>query len=244
MKPKLRPLLLTLLLGCANLIIVMASLTYNDYLKAAKSLNCEVAAIRAVADVESSGSGFYLTGGIKKRFEAHLFLRETGVSLSTYEAAKAIDATAALKSTSWGKFQVLGSNYADAGYNSPASMVASYEKNEQNQLNSWVKLIKAWSLTDELRNSQWNAFAAKYNGASYKASYPADMERYYQKYKVDPTQSLIFGYSQSNTIGSFVLLLVVIGGGGYYAYQKGYAQKWFPAIPKINLPKIKLPKII
>jgi len=216
----------------------MASLTYSDYLKAAQSLNCEVAAIRAVADVESSGSGFDLFGTIKKRFESHLFLRETGRNVSTYEAARAIDATAALRSTSWGKFQVLGSNYADAGYKSPAAMVASYEKSEQNQLDSWVKLIKAWDLTDELRNREWNAFAARYNGASYLPSYPANMERYYQKYKTDPTQNLIFGFSQNNTIGAFVLLLVIVGGGGYYTYQKGYAQKWFNSIPKIKLPRI------
>lgn len=215
----------------------MAALTYADYLKAARSLNCEVAAIRAVADVESSGSGFDMFSNIKKRFEAHLFLRETGQSASSYDTAYQINARAAIRSTSWGKFQVLGSNFKDAGYSSPEAMVANYKKSEQNQLDSFVRLIKAWGLTDELQNRQWAAFARAYNGPRYaENAYHTKMADRYQKYLADPKQDLILGYSQNSVLGSVVLVVLI--GGGYYAYQKGYLQKWLKSISNLKLPKI------
>ncbi len=211
----------------------MASLTYSDYLKAAHALNCEVAAIRAVAYKESGGKGFYLTGGIKKRFEAHLFLRSAKVSAGSFDAAFAINPTAALESTSWGVFQVLGSNYEKAGYRNAAEMVDSYKRNEKNQLDSYVRIIKAWGLADELRERNWNSYAYSYNGSKYPPSYPADLERYYQKYKVNPQQELVFGYTQNNTIG-FTVLLFAVAGGGFYAYKKG----WFKSIKFPQIPRL------
>lgn len=216
----------------------MAALTYSDYLKAARSLHCEVAAIRAVADIESSGAGFDMFGNIKKRFESHLFLRETGQSANSYDTAYQINARAAIRSTSWGKFQVLGSNFKEAGYSSPEAMVANYRKSEQNQLDSFVRLIKAWGLTDELQNRQWAAFARRYNGPNYEAGgYHTKMADRYQKYALNPQQDLILGYSQNRLLGSF--LLVVVLGGGYYAYQKGYLQKWLKSVSKLKLPKLR-----
>ena len=61
----------------------MAALTYADYLNAAQQLNVEVAAIRAVADVESSGDGFDVMGNLKKRFEPSWFQRLAGRSASS-----------------------------------------------------------------------------------------------------------------------------------------------------------------
>ena len=48
-------------------------LTIKDYQKAAKELNCEVAAIRAVAEVESLKGGFLPDGRPKILFERHVF---------------------------------------------------------------------------------------------------------------------------------------------------------------------------
>ena len=55
----------------------MKTLTDKDFARAAKHLNCEDAAIRAVAEVESSGSGFLKDGRCKVLFEGHIFHRET-----------------------------------------------------------------------------------------------------------------------------------------------------------------------
>lgn len=53
------------------------TLTDKNYLRAANLLDCEVAAIRAVAQVESSGSGFLVDGRCKVLFEGHQFFKYT-----------------------------------------------------------------------------------------------------------------------------------------------------------------------
>lgn len=52
-------------------------LTDVDYVAAAKTLNCDVAAIKAVAEVESSGNGFLTDGRVKILFEGHQFYKYT-----------------------------------------------------------------------------------------------------------------------------------------------------------------------
>jgi len=48
-------------------------ITEQDYIDAAQELGCKVAAIKAVAEVESSGSGFLPTGELVILFEPHIF---------------------------------------------------------------------------------------------------------------------------------------------------------------------------
>ena len=54
-----------------------ALLTEEDYANAAKKLNCDIAAIKAVAEVESSGNGFLSDGRVKILFEGHQFYKFT-----------------------------------------------------------------------------------------------------------------------------------------------------------------------
>lgn len=204
----------------------MAALTYADYLNAAKKLNVEVAAIRAVADVESSGDGFDVMGNLKKRFEPSWFQRLAGRSASSYSEAYAINPTMAMQANSWGKFQVMGFNYKEAGYNSVTAMVNSYSKSEKNQLDSFVTLIKSWGLEDELRSRNWSAFAYRYNGPNYaQGGYHTKMADRYAKYAADPSQNLIFGYTASS-LGLGFALLILIGGSGYLAYEKGLLKQF------------------
>src|SRR5690606_34779310 len=53
-------------------------LSMADYQRAASALGVDVATVRAVADVESSGGGFLADGRPKILFERHIFARETG----------------------------------------------------------------------------------------------------------------------------------------------------------------------
>ena len=53
------------------------TLTPADYERAAAALGCEVAAIRAVAAMESSGDGFLPDGRPTILFDAHVFNRLT-----------------------------------------------------------------------------------------------------------------------------------------------------------------------
>lgn len=49
----------------------------NDFQQAATLLTCDVPAIKAVAEVESSGDGFLSDGRVKILFEGHKFYKYT-----------------------------------------------------------------------------------------------------------------------------------------------------------------------
>jgi hypothetical protein len=55
----------------------MKELTEQDFERAAKRLRCEKAAIKAVANTESAGKGFYADGFPVILFERHLFRKFT-----------------------------------------------------------------------------------------------------------------------------------------------------------------------
>ena len=162
-------------------------LTLADYQRSARILGCKVAAIMAVASVESSGSGFYADGGLKKRFEAHWFKYYTGKSVSTYAQAYAISPKSAMLSTSWGKFQIMGFNHKIAGYATVQEMVNAFDQSEAAQLSGFIGFIQAKKLEDELRNLNWSGFAYTYNGEEYaKLGYHTKMAAAYAKFSIDP----------------------------------------------------------
>lgn len=164
--------------------------------------------IHAVIDVETSGGGFDALKRPKMLFEPHRFYaalsgaaRTRAVSLGLayptwgerpYPAdsyprlfqAMAIDEAAALKSASWGLGQIMGSNHAAAGYDSPQAMVLAFcAGGETEHLAAMVRFIKANSLDDELRARNWAAFARGYNGPQYaKNSYHTKLAAAFAKW--------------------------------------------------------------
>lgn len=148
--------------------------------------------IHAVLDVEAAGSGFDRSGRLKMLFEPHVFYRNLkgdrqeravreGLAYAAWRPghypadsyprlmrAMAIDETAALKACSWGLGQILGENHKAAGYDTPQAMVASFCKDEANQLEAIVRFIKSKKLDDDLRRHDWRGFARGYNGAQYE----------------------------------------------------------------------------
>jgi hypothetical protein len=161
-------------------------LTEQDYLEAAKELNCDVAAIKAVAEVESAGGGFLPDGRPKILFERHIFSRLTKrkwdanyPDISNRESggykggeaeydrlrkAYELDYWAAHLSCSWGKFQILGTNFVAAGFRSIQEFVVAMQKDEQEHLNAFVNYVEHNSLDDEIREHRWTDFARLYNG--------------------------------------------------------------------------------
>lgn len=72
-------------------------------------------------------------------------------------------------SASWGKFQILGSNYAAAGYSSPEAFVMAMSESEKNQLKAFIAFIKFdATLLTSIRNKDWLTFARAYNGKKQK----------------------------------------------------------------------------
>jgi hypothetical protein len=185
---------------------VPVKLKETDYEDAAKELGVEVAAIKAVSNVESLGSGFQADGRPKILFEAAVFSRLTAhkydkshpnISSKTWnrklykggaeeykrlaEAAK-LDREAALRSASWGKFQIMGDNYRDLGYESAEAFVHAMCASERNQLKAFVKFIRSKGLKTALRDKNWAKFARLYNGPGYKKNrYDIHMRDAYQK---------------------------------------------------------------
>ncbi len=155
---------------------------------AAAKIGCQVAAVRAVIDVESRG-GFQADKRPKILFERHYFHRLTrgkwsgshpdisnpsfggyGLSAAQYDRlyrAIALDRDAALRSASWGAFQIMGDNCKLAGFADVESFVASMVEGEDRHLEAFVAFVKANRLDDEMRRLDWAGFARRYNGPAY-----------------------------------------------------------------------------
>lgn len=188
----------------------------NDraYEHAACILDCQIAAIKAVAEVESSGSGFNADGTPKILFEPHIFWRElvsAGINPNDHEAgnedilyktqgsrlygkysaqhdrlsrAKKINEPCALKSASWGKFQIMGFNWKLCNFDSLTDFINAMYLSEDEHLLSFVEFIKSSNLSDELQRKDWAGFAKKYNGPSYKVNkYDTKLAEAYNKFK-------------------------------------------------------------
>ena len=184
-------------------------LTEEDYQYAASIIDCDVAVIKAVSFVESGGrSGFLKDGKTPKiLFEGHWFHKLTKGRFTTLENANisyprwirkyynqdqhkrlqkavALDRDAALKSASWGKFQIMGFNYKLAGYDTLQDFINAMYKSERQHLIAFVNFVQHRRLDDELRRLDWQGFAYGYNGAGYAQNkYDEKLEKAYLKYK-------------------------------------------------------------
>jgi len=169
--------------------------------------------IHAVMDVESRG-GFDKQGRPAMLFEPHVFWRllkgdpakqskavAAGVarpkwvrdyppdSYPRLATAMAISPGLALMSASWGAFQIMGFNYALAGYRSVEAMVADFAEDEEAHLQAMATFVLRSGLDDELRNHDWRGFALGYNGKEYaKNGYDRKLEAAYRKWsKINDT---------------------------------------------------------
>lgn len=189
-------------------------LTDQALREAAKTLNVELAVIRAVDEVESRGEGFLPDGRIKILFERHKFHAFTkgkydashpnisnakpggyGSVKSQYarfSKAFELDKEAAMKSASWGRYQIMGFNYADAGFGSVGSFVDAMKTGEDAQLKAFVNIIRSWGLAPELREHKWASFARQYNGPAYKRNkYDEKLAAAYAKFKGEQGEPVV-----------------------------------------------------
>lgn len=172
-------------------------LTDDDFCQAARELGVSVAHVKAVAEVESRGSGFLPSGEPVILFERHIFHRLTGGKFSRQhpdisnpspggygassrqhqrlQKAVALDREAALQSASWGLFQVMGFNWKLVGYKDLQEFINAAYRSEGDHLDMLVGYIQATGLDKALRNNDWHAFARGYNGPGYMRN------RYHEK---------------------------------------------------------------
>jgi hypothetical protein len=163
----------------------------EDYERAADSLGVEVPVIQAVAKVESGGkTGFLGDGRPKILFESRWFhkltdgafdrdhpnistprwIRNYAGGAGEYERldeAIQLDREAALKSASWGMFQILGVNHRACGFPDAETFVEQQLVSEGSHLDGFVGFVRSNRLDDELRDKRWADFARGYNGPGY-----------------------------------------------------------------------------
>lgn len=159
--------------------------------------------IRAVDKVEAPRGGFIEDGRPELLFESHAFHQRTkglydgdypNLSTPTWvhnygaggahqydrlHAAIQLDREAALSSASWGRWQIMGFNYADAGYDSVESFVADMCETEGYQLDAFVAYLQNTGLDEVLKAHEWAEFARRYNGSGQVEKYAADLEAAY-----------------------------------------------------------------
>jgi len=189
-------------------------LSEKDLESVANDLGVELAVIKAVNEVESSGQGF---SGNKPKilFEGHVFwrrLEKHGLDPKSLvpgnenilykrwtrehyfggareherlDKAKKIHENAALESASWGLFQIMGYHWESLGYKSVKDFVKLMNKSEGEHIKAFGRFIVANNLSKYLKSLDWANFARRYNGPGYKENkYDEKLARAYNKYKI------------------------------------------------------------
>lgn len=171
----------------------------KDWGEIASMINVTEAHLRTVVEVETSGRGFDISGHPEILFERHIFYRELGntperkiaeglglaykqwrtrpypknaqARWAEFQRACKINERAAIRSTSWGLGQIMGSEFDECQYSTPEKMVEAFCESEYNQLVAMVQLIKHRGLDKDLRNfpdiNACRHFALRYNGSGY-----------------------------------------------------------------------------
>jgi hypothetical protein len=192
--------------------VINQFLSEQDFIDFAKKYDLEVAAIKAVHEVESAGRGF-LNGKVKILFEGHIFWKELvkrqvdprkvlagneDVVQEKYiprnpsyrldqhyrlDKAAKINAEAAYCSASYGLFQIMGFHYQKLGFPTAKAFVDFLSVNEANQLEVFGRFIAANNLIKPLQSHNWAKFALGYNGSAYKTNkYDTKLAAAYAKY--------------------------------------------------------------
>lgn len=184
------------------------SISEADYTKIASELGVSSAILKAIHEVETSGKSYLSEGYPCLLFEAHLFYKQLGKKADTLlpgnsdilsktwnrslykggvkevsriNKAFLISPEAAIKSASWGAFQILGVNSGSMGvYEFYRKMWTS----EVGQLEVLGNFLKTSGIIPYMKSLNFREIARRYNGPGYESNnYHIKLQRAYQKYK-------------------------------------------------------------
>jgi len=180
------------------------ALSSDGLARVCADLGVHAAELWAVLAVETKGCGYDSDRRPRILYERHIFHRLTkgkfdegdisavkpggyGPSGSHQHdrlaTAIAKDRVAALKSASWGLGQIMGENFAAAGFKNVETMVAAMCKSEDEQLAAMGKFLISRKLHKALQAHDWTTFARGYNGSEFaKNSYDVRLRAEFQKY--------------------------------------------------------------
>ncbi|RQS27981.1 DUF3380 domain-containing protein [Burkholderia sp. Bp8992] len=187
-------------------------LTDADLQRASDRLQVDIAAVRAVNEVESKGAGFLPDGRPVILYERHIMYRQLAAAgldadalAAKYPAlinpkrggyagdaaeyarlasASQISAACALEATSWGAFQIMGFHWKALGYPDVFAFVDAMKVSEAEQLEAFVRFVLADKvMLAALRGKKWAKFAELYNGKAYAENlYDVKLERAFDRY--------------------------------------------------------------
>lgn len=185
-----------------------SKLTDADFKIVADELGVEIAAIKAVVEIEAGKNmkGFWAPGIPVINFDRTMYLRFrskaadktgakgekvpaglTGYALQQWTQlinARKENAQGANLGTFWGMFQIGGFNYKMCGCKTVDEMVKLMAYSELEQLELFATFISNSGMLADLRNKNWAGFARKYNGASYaRRGYHTRMAAAYARFK-------------------------------------------------------------
>jgi hypothetical protein len=183
-----------------------ARLTEDDFNWARDRIGCDIAAIKAVCDVESPRAGFLRSGRPTLLFESHTFSQRTHGDFDgshpevsqphwvhdygqggdhQYDRmaiAMKLNLNAALESASWGRFQIMGWHWKDLGYASIQDFVAKMYSSERAQLEAFVTFVmNNAQLREAIIAKNWPLVARIYNGTGQVPQYAAELAADYNK---------------------------------------------------------------
>ena len=177
------------------------AITQEQMAGIASGLNIPLRNLKAIAQVESGGSGFDDAGRPKILFERHYFHRLTsgrwspasfsqakngGYSEPSWDKlcrAACLNPIHAFASASWGKFQIMGSHANSLGYANALEFAWVMTRSELAHYEALAAFIRVNRLDDEAQAISANpetcrAFARGYNGSAYeKLSYHSKLAR-------------------------------------------------------------------
>ena len=190
------------------------SLALTDDGMSAVSDRLSVAApeVWAVLTVETRGCGFLADRRPAILFERHIFSRLTNRQFDicdvsnpqsggygdsgTHQYDRLADAvgrnrTAALQSASWGMAQIMGENFAEAGFPDVETMVSAMCDAEDGQLAAFAAFLRSTRLDQPLRSHDWTALARGYNGAGFAENqYDVKLAAAFQRFSTGPLPDL------------------------------------------------------
>ena len=82
--------------------------------------------------------------------------------------AQAIHHDAALRSASWGMFQIMGFNHVASGFDNVQAYIDAMHASEYEHIQAFIKFLKAENIYRYLKKKDWANFARRYNGPAYK----------------------------------------------------------------------------
>lgn len=183
--------------------------TNQDIKELSEQYDIEEAMIKSLISVESSGTGFSnRTGKMIIQFEPKYFFKFQPDAPRTvwysnkidvqskewdaFESASKINKADAIKSTSLGLMQVMGSHYKSLEFKNPQEMFDYALISERNQLDIALRFIRSNNpLYEAVKALDFDKIAYYYNGANYKKlarrlkikPYNEKLEFFYNKYK-------------------------------------------------------------